>query len=129
MKLKELFSEIASAIREKDGSTEPINAISFPQRIRSLVVDKIIPTDINLSSISIPKLPNKTTYFEGEEFVIDGMVVEAKFSNGMELVVPNQYVTYSPVGALKYGDAYVDITFRWGDVFKTNTCSINVVNS
>lgn len=36
MELKTLFSGVADAIREKDGSTAPIRAADFPQRVRAL---------------------------------------------------------------------------------------------
>ena len=36
MELKPLFQDIADAIREKDGTTEPIVAETFPERVRAI---------------------------------------------------------------------------------------------
>lgn len=55
MELKPLFQNIASAIREKDGSTEGIAASAFPERIRALPAQGTALTPEEVYAATRPK--------------------------------------------------------------------------
>lgn len=124
MALSNLFNGIADAIREKDGTSEKIMALAFPERIRS------IPTSggggVQLSSISITKLPFKTVYAPGEIFVSDGLVVTSTYDNGATLEVDNAKLSFSPAGPLSEEDTSVMVSYTEQGVTKTATISIIV---
>lgn len=111
MALKDLFSSIADAIREKDGTTAEITASTFPDRIRA------IPTGVGgvqLESISITTPPTKTEYLVGDAFDPTGMVVQATFSNGQTMIVDNSNLTFDPSGELSVDTASVTVNFQLG---------------
>ena len=81
MELKTLLADIASAIREKDGSEGEITASAFPERIRA------IRSGVELESIQITTPPARTEYIAGEGFDPAGMVVTAVYSNGARVDV------------------------------------------
>ena len=79
MSLKSLFRDIASAIREKDGTTAAIVASTFPERIRS------IQTGVDTSDATAVAgniLAGKTAYAKGQKIV--GTIP----SQGAQTIVP-----------------------------------------
>ncbi len=116
MELRPLFQAIAGAIREKDGSSEPIPAAEFPARIRA------IPTaGILLRSLRITSPPAKTVYsyngFGGETFDPAGMELEADlsaFDNSIALPIDPSYAAFEPSGPLTEGTRGVTVLFRFG---------------
>lgn len=124
MALTDLFSNIADAIREKDGTTAEITANDFPDRIRA------IPTDIGgvrLESISITAPPLKTNYYAGDTFDPTGMVVYANYSNGQSMYVNHSNLTFEPSGALPSGTTSVTVNFQWGIKMASASQTISVV--
>lgn len=124
MALTDLFSNIADAIREKDGTTAEITASDFPDRIRA------IPTDIGgirLESISITAPPLKTNYYAGETFDPTGMVVYANYSNGQSMYVSHSNLTFEPSGALSSDTTSVTVNFQWGIKMASASQAISVV--
>ena len=124
MALKDLFSSIADAIREKDGTTAEITASTFPDRIRA------IPTGVDgvqLESISITTPPAKTEYFVGETFDPTGMVVQATFSNGQTMLVSNSNLTFDPSGELSADTTSVTVNFQLGLKMVSATQAITMV--
>lgn len=74
--------------------------------------------EIVVSKIEITKLPNKTTYYEGDEFDNTGMIVNATYNNGKTETVTN-YLIDKPVLAL--GDTVINIYYQG------SSTSLNVV--
>lgn len=64
---------IADAIREKDGTTEPIVANDFPERIRAIQTGGILPE--NVRSISLTAEPANGGTVSGGGVASDGMTV------------------------------------------------------
>lgn len=125
MALKDLFSSIADAIREKDGTTAEITASTFPDRIRA------IPTGVGgvqLESISITTPPAKTEYVVGETFDPTSMVVQATFSNGQTMLVSNSNLTFDPSGELSADTTAVTVNFQLGLKMVYATQAITVVD-
>ncbi len=101
---------IADAIREKDGTTEPIPANDFAARILAIQGGG----DVTLESISITAPPNKVSYHTGDLFDPTGMSVWAEFSNGYGLYVNHADLVFDPAGPLEEGTEIVTVRFSWG---------------
>ena len=82
------------------------------------------PTGKTLSSISITKAPNKTSYTSGENFDKTGMIVKAKYSDGTEKEITGY--SYSPTSALTTNNNTITVSYTEGGVTKTANQSITV---
>lgn len=82
------------------------------------------PTGKTLSSISITKAPNKTSYTAGENFDKTGMIVKAKYSDGTEKEITGY--SYSPTSALTTNNNTITVSYTEGGVTKTANQSITV---
>lgn len=118
MVLRELFSDIAGAIRECECSSATIKAADFPARIRTLPHE----SGINVRSLSILTAPAKTTYsgsvFAGEVFQPAGMTFQAAVEDGsrsFSFPVALGYVTFEPSGQLPLGTKSVSAVFSFGN--------------
>lgn len=100
------LAAIADAIRDRDGTTAPIPADGFPERIRA------IPGGIELQSIAITAPPARTSYLAGEAFDPAGMVVTAAYSNGATLAATGYAV--EPSGPLADGVEAVTVRYTEG---------------
>ena len=78
-----------------------------------------------LVSIEITKMPNKTTYFEGEKYNVEGMEVMAVYSNGDRKVVTNYNVV--PNRSLTVEDNKLIIRYTEDGIEKSATIGITVV--
>ena len=113
---------IADAIREKDGTEEPIAANDFPERIRAIQGGG----GIELESIEITTPPGKVKYHPGEMFDPAGMVVTATYSNGATLIATGWAV--EPAGPLPEGLETVMVRYTEGGVSATASQSITVTS-
>jgi len=123
MELKTLFKDTADAIREKDGTTEPILARDFPARIQAIQGGG---GGVTMERIEIKAPPDKVRYKIGESFDPTGMSVWASFSNGYGLYVNLSDLTFGPAGPLDEGTEAVTVRFRWGGETASATQTINV---
>lgn len=114
---------IADAIREKDGSSEPIPAGDFPERIRAIQGGG---GDVTLEGIEITAPPNKVSYGVGQLFDPTGMSVWASFSNGYGLYVNHADLAFDPAGPLEEGTEAVTVRFSWGGESVSTTQIISV---
>ncbi len=114
------LAAIADAIRDRDGTTVPILADDFPERIRA------IPGGIELQSIAITAPPAKTSYLAGEVFDPAGMVVTAAYSNGATLAATGYAV--EPSGPLADGVEAVTVRYTEGGRSAAATQPITVVH-
>lgn len=118
MTLRALFRDLARAIREMDGTTGPIPARSFPERVRA------IPTgadQVTLEALRITSPPAKTEYrysrFGAEAFDPSGLALEAElsvFSRRVSLPVELSQAVLSPDGPLNPETEQVVLTLRLG---------------
>ena len=118
------MKEIADAIREKDGTTEPIPANDFPERIRAIQGGG---GGIELESISIISPPAKTAYLVGERFDPAGMEVQAVYSNGAVATATGWLCT--PSGELTEEDTKITVRYTEQGVTKTAEVAIEVKSS
>ena len=102
---------IADAIREKEGSAEPIPANDFAARILAIQGGG---GDVTLESIAITAPPNTVSYKTGSLFDPTGMSVWAEFSNGYGLYVNHADLVFDPAGPLEEGTTSVTVRFSWG---------------
>ena len=102
---------IADAIREKDGTSEPIPANDFADRIRAIQGGG---GGVTLESIAINAPPSKVHYGIGELFDPTGMSVWVSFSNGYGMYVNHSNLVFDPAGPLELGTESVTIRFFWG---------------
>ena len=77
------------------------------------------PVDPNLTKIAVTKRPSKSTYYVGEKFSTEGMVVTATYNDGSRKAV-NDY-KYSPDGALSLSDTKINITYFGKETYTTIT--------
>ena len=117
------MKEIADAIREKDGTTEPIPANDFPERIRAIQGGG----GIELASISIISPPAKTAYLVGERFDPAGMEIQAVYSNGAVATATGWLCT--PSGELTEEDTKITVRYTEQGVTKTAEVAIEVKSS
>lgn len=101
---------IADAIREKEGTAEPIPAGDFAARILAIQAGG----GVTLESIAITAPPNKVQYKTGALFDPTGMSVWAEFSNGYGLYVNHADLVFDPAGPLEEGTDSVTVRFSWG---------------
>lgn len=113
---------IADAIREKEGTSEPIPAGDFAARILAIRGGG----DVTLESISITAPPNKVSYATGDLFDPTGMSVWADFSNGYGLYVNHADLAFDPAGPLEEGTESVTVRFSWGGETAQTTQAIGV---
>lgn len=114
------LAAIADAIRDRDGTTAPIPADDFPERIRA------IPGGIELQSIAITAPPARTSYLAGEAFDPTGMVVTATYSNGATLAATGYAV--EPSGPLADGVTAVTVRYTEGGRSAAATQPITVIH-
>lgn len=88
---------------------------------------ELTPTVVTITNIKITKTPTRTTYTEGEKFDKTGMVVTAKYSDGLSKEITNY--TYTPNGTLKTTDEKVIISYTEGEVTKTVAQDITVIKA
>ena len=115
---------IADAIREKDGTTEPIPANDFAARILAIQGGG----GVTLESISITAPPSKVSYKTGDLFDPTGMSVWAEFSNGYGLYVNHADLVFDPAGPLEERTDSVTVRFSWGGETAEITQAISVKN-
>lgn len=101
---------IADAIREKEGTAEPIPAGDFAARILAIQAGG----GVTLESIAITAPPNRVQYKTGSLFDPTGMSVWAEFSNGYGLYVNHADLVFDPAGPLEEGTDSVTVRFSWG---------------
>lgn len=118
MVLRELFSAIASAVRERGGTSASIKATDLPARIRALPYE----SGISLRTLKIVTAPAKTAYsascFTGEAFAPAGMTFQATVGDGSRsftFPVALSLVTFEPAGRLTVGTKSVTAVFRFGN--------------
>lgn len=109
---EEKLKAIADAIREKDGSTEPIPANKFPARIRGIPAGG---GGVTVERIEITAPPDKTKYGPGDTFDPTGMAVWVVLSNGYEMYANHSDLSFDPAGPLEEGTDTVTVSFHWGD--------------
>ena len=87
--LSNLFADIATAIRTKGGSTEPIKAANFQSAILSLDLGAqlhTVTTTISTSTFTIPELigcTNFIAFYSGNLAIIGNGTVAIALINGM----------------------------------------------
>lgn len=113
--LTELFTDIASAIKEKDGTSDPIAASDFPERIRA------IQGGVGVESIDWNHSPKTSTLRVGDNVAnVLGADLRVKFDNGYygDFTAPD--FTVSPTIA-ELGQTEVTYSFQWGgsDIHKS----------
>lgn len=113
---------IADAIREKDGTTEPIPANDFAARILAIQGGD----GVTLESIAITAPPNKVSYKTGDLFDPTGMSVWAEFSNGYGMYVNHADLVFDPAGPLEEGTDSVTVRFSWGGETAEATQAVSV---
>lgn len=124
MALEDLFSGIAGAIRQKDGTSETIVANDFPSRILAIPAFEASGT---LEAISIDNPPLKTVYQAGEIFDPTYMVVSAHFSDGSSVIVGNDALVFSPSGPLTTSVTQINMSFSAGGATKTAAQPVSVL--
>ena len=77
--------------------------------------------------IAVTTQPNKKTYYIGEAFDPEGMVVTAHYTDSQSRTVTGY--TYSPNGALGMEDTTITVSYTEGDVTKTDTQAITVARA
>lgn len=120
MTLRELFADIADAIREKDGSTGEIVASTFPVRIRAIQVGS---GDIYVQVLRITSPPNKVAYeyngFRRETFDSTGMTFEIDlkaFATTVTAPIPLENVAMAPTGPLEPDVEQIVCSFKFGGI-------------
>lgn len=80
--------------------------------------------EVNLKSISVSKMPTKTSYYVGDMFDPAGMVVIVEYNNGKSATIGGYY--FSPNGALGVGDDTITISYTEAGVTASTTIPITV---
>jgi len=88
-----------------------------------ITTQSITVVENSIQIIYVTNPPAKTRYYEGENFIADGMVVEAKHLNGKTRIITGYEI--SDGDALELGQTSVTITY--GD--KTTTQTIEVLEN
>lgn len=120
------LTAIADAIREKDGTTEPIPAGDFAARILAIQGGG---GDVSLAGLAILEPPYRVTYRPGELFDPTGMSVYAAFSNGYGLYVNHADLVFVPAGPLAEGVTSVGVQFSWNGETQEAAQAVSVQNA
>ena len=115
------YTDIAAAIREKNGTDETYTPAEMPDAIKNLDTG-----GIKLASIAITTPPSKTTYTAGETFSVAGMVVTATYTNGATAAATGY--NFSPSTALEDGTESVTIQYTEGGVTCTAIQPVTVIH-
>src|SRR5690554_3275449 len=73
-------------------------------------VDTNPPVDPTLSSIIVKSEPTKTTYTQGEDLDLTGLVIEAKYSDNTTKVVASSNYTVTGYDKNKLGEQTLTVT-------------------
>lgn len=106
----------------KDMNSELINGDST---IKAFTVSSI--EDDSLNNIQIETPPNKTKYFEGENFDKTGMVVKANYNNGTSILLDEESYNITDGTNLKAGQTSVTINYEDKSVTQPITVEKNTV--
>ncbi|MCL1808917.1 MAG: bacterial Ig-like domain-containing protein [Clostridiales bacterium] len=86
--------------------------------------------DVELESIAVTKLPNKTEYFEGFMLDLFGLEVKATYNNGnVEKVLAKDYSTDPEDGSTldTVGTQTVTVSYKLKNITETATFTVNVI--
>lgn len=124
MALTDLFSSIADAIREKDGTTAEITASDFPDRIRAVPTSETV-TPINIYMVN----PSGPIYITGNSCKLDTskFVAKVTFSNGKSVDIGGQSLTTSPANGSKLTVGTTTITVSYTLNKKTVTAYSTII--
>lgn len=125
---KEKITDIADAIREKTSSTAKMSLSDMPTAIRNIQGGGG-SQDETLKSIYISNPPNKTQYNVGDVFDASGMNVSARFeSKNFEFVINVDNYSVSPTYPLSVNDKNIVVSYTFGEITKTTTVPITVID-
>lgn len=79
---------------------------------------------VKLSEIKIKQVPSKVEYIEGQNFIKDGMKIEAVYNTGVTQEITGYTVTNG--SNLKVNQTYVTISYTEGEIKKTINQAIKV---
>lgn len=126
MALEDLFTGIAGAIRQKDGTSGTIVANDFPSRILAI---PSLEASGTLEYVSIDNPPYKTRYKVGESFDPTGMIVSAHLDDGENIVLSSTSLVFLPPGPLAATDTQVTVSVTIGGVTKTAAQPVAVLSA
>mgnify|MGYP004624721593 CR=1 FL=1 len=106
---------IGTGIKEVSAIYKMNNTYSpYYEDVELTVEVEVIPKEV--SSIAITTAPSKTTYFEGQAFNPNGMVIEVTYNDGEKAIIDSDYeingVTYTPSTGLQTTDTTVTVVYR-----------------
>lgn len=99
-------------LTENNGSV-----INGDSTIKAFTVSELDNT--SLKNIEVTKAPNKTTYYEGENFNPDGMVVKANYNNKLSRILDGSSYNITNGTSLNAGQTTVTISYEGKSVEQT----------
>ena len=91
----------------------------------TFIIDSPLETVVNLESITVQNLPSKTTYYVGDSFVKNGLVVKAKYSDGTSATV-TEY-TLSGYDSLSAGSKVITVSYTENGITKRTSFTVDVL--
>ena len=105
-------------VYDSQGNEVEVGVVNFTNKI---IADTHIPI---LTNIVITKAPNKTTYYEGENFESAGMQVQAKYDDNTSKEITNYTITDG--NNLTAGKTKVTVSYTEKNITKTTSQNIIV---
>lgn len=91
----------------------------------TFIVDSPLEEAVELESVTINSLPSKTTYYVGESFEKNGLIIKANYSDGTSETVTNY--TLSGFNSSSEGSNIITVSYTENGVTKNASFTVDIV--
>ncbi|SFJ50444.1 Ig-like domain (group 3) [Halobacillus dabanensis] len=105
--------EPGTALMEAGTQEITIQSTQFPEITTDFEIEV---KDEQVTALEIAQLPSKTQYFLGEELNLDGLSVEAVYTDGERVRVTKEQLEVSPLDTSSSGDKKLTLSYKGAEV-------------
>lgn len=93
-------------------SSESSSSTPLSPEVSSSATTSFSPVEKVLTGVEVATLPNRVSYYEGETFNPEGLVVKAVYKDQTKKVLTAEDYTLSPAGPLMLDDTKITVTYQ-----------------